>query len=167
MSRKSYLFTSESVSEGHPDKVCDQISDAIVDLYLWADPHSRVALETLATTNRVVLAGEVTGGRAGRHRGCRGRVLRRLRRGARRRTVDRRRPELRVRGGRVRRHSEGSRARPATAGRARRQPVSAFGYLDRLRVIPDDRAPLSCNPIEKSGLSYVGPAHDDYRGNGI
>jgi S-adenosylmethionine synthetase len=61
LSRKSYLFTSESVSEGHPDKVCDQISDAIVDLYLGADPHSRVALETLATTNRVVLAGEVRG----------------------------------------------------------------------------------------------------------
>ena len=61
MSRKSYLFTSESVSEGHPDKVCDQISDAIVDLYLSRDPHSRVALETLATTNRVVLAGEVRG----------------------------------------------------------------------------------------------------------
>ena len=61
MSRKNYLFTSESVSEGHPDKVCDQISDAIVDLYLGADPHSRVALETLATTNKVVLAGEVRG----------------------------------------------------------------------------------------------------------
>jgi len=61
VSRKSYLFTSESVSEGHPDKVCDQISDAIVDLYLKADPQSRVALETLATTNRVVLAGEVRG----------------------------------------------------------------------------------------------------------
>ncbi len=61
MSRKNYLFTSESVSEGHPDKVCDQISDAIVDLFLTADPHSRVALETLATTNRVVLAGEVRG----------------------------------------------------------------------------------------------------------
>jgi S-adenosylmethionine synthetase len=61
VSRKSYHFTSESVSEGHPDKVCDQISDAIVDLYLSADPHSRVALETLATTNRVVLAGEVRG----------------------------------------------------------------------------------------------------------
>jgi len=59
--RKNYLFTSESVSEGHPDKVCDQISDAIVDLYLAADPHSRVALENLATTNRVVLAGEVRG----------------------------------------------------------------------------------------------------------
>jgi len=59
--RKNYLFTSESVSEGHPDKVCDQISDAIVDLYLGEDPLSRVALETLATTNRVVLAGEVRG----------------------------------------------------------------------------------------------------------
>jgi S-adenosylmethionine synthetase len=59
--RAHYLFTSESVSEGHPDKVCDQISDSIVDLYLKADPHSRVALETLATTNRVVLAGEVRG----------------------------------------------------------------------------------------------------------
>ncbi len=61
MSRKSYLFTSESVSEGHPDKVCDRISDSIVDAFLAADPESRVALETLATTNRVVLAGEVRG----------------------------------------------------------------------------------------------------------
>ena len=61
MPRKNYLFTSESVSEGHPDKVCDQISNSIVDLYLSADPYSRVAVETLATTNRVVLAGEVRG----------------------------------------------------------------------------------------------------------
>ncbi len=61
MSRAHYLFTSKSVSEGHPDKVCDQISDSIVDLYLAADPHSRVALETLATTNRIVLAGEIRG----------------------------------------------------------------------------------------------------------
>jgi len=59
--RENYLFTSESVSEGHPDKVCDRISDAIVDLYLAADPVSRVALETLTTTNRIVLAGEVRG----------------------------------------------------------------------------------------------------------
>ena len=58
---KNYLFTSESVSEGHPDKVCDQISDSIVDLYLSADPLSRVAVETLCTTNKVVLAGEVRG----------------------------------------------------------------------------------------------------------
>ena len=56
-----YVFTSESVSEGHPDKVCDQISDAIVDLFLTKDGQSRVALETLATTNTVVLAGEVRG----------------------------------------------------------------------------------------------------------
>ena len=61
MPKGSYLFTSESVSEGHPDKVCDRISDAIVDTYLTADPYSRVAVETLATTNRVVLAGEVRG----------------------------------------------------------------------------------------------------------
>src|ERR1700753_3219099 len=59
--RASYLFTSESVSEGHPDKVCDRISDSIVDLYLGADPQARIAVETLATTNRVVLAGEVRG----------------------------------------------------------------------------------------------------------
>jgi len=59
--QRSYLFTSESVSEGHPDKVCDRISDAIVDAYLTADPYSRVACETLATTNQVVLAGEVRG----------------------------------------------------------------------------------------------------------
>ncbi|MDO9489711.1 MAG: S-adenosylmethionine synthetase N-terminal domain-containing protein, partial [Sphingomonadaceae bacterium] len=57
--RSSYLFTSESVSEGHPDKVSDQISDAIVDLFLTKDPVSRVACETLVTTNRIVLAGEV------------------------------------------------------------------------------------------------------------
>jgi S-adenosylmethionine synthetase len=61
VSRTQYLFTSESVSEGHPDKVCDRISDAVVDLYLGADPYSRVAVETLATTNRVILAGEVRG----------------------------------------------------------------------------------------------------------
>ena len=61
MSKKSYLFTSESVSEGHPDKVCDRISDTIVDAFLAADPESRVAVETLCTTNRVVLAGEVRG----------------------------------------------------------------------------------------------------------
>jgi S-adenosylmethionine synthetase len=58
---RSYLFTSESVSEGHPDKVCDRISDAVVDAYLSADPYSRVACETLATTNQVILAGEVRG----------------------------------------------------------------------------------------------------------
>jgi S-adenosylmethionine synthetase len=56
-----YLFTSESVSEGHPDKVCDRISDAVVDTYLTADPYARVACETLATTNRIVIAGEVRG----------------------------------------------------------------------------------------------------------
>ncbi len=61
MSKTDYIFTSESVSEGHPDKVCDRISDSIVDLYLGADPQARVAVETLATTNRVVLAGEVRG----------------------------------------------------------------------------------------------------------
>jgi S-adenosylmethionine synthetase len=56
-----YLFTSESVSEGHPDKVCDRISDEVVDLFLNADPGARVACETLTTTNRIVLAGEVRG----------------------------------------------------------------------------------------------------------
>jgi S-adenosylmethionine synthetase len=59
--RPSYLFTSESVSEGHPDKVCDQISDAVVDAFLAVNPEARVAVETLATTNRVVIAGEVRG----------------------------------------------------------------------------------------------------------
>ncbi|MFT4562176.1 MAG: S-adenosylmethionine synthetase [Gammaproteobacteria bacterium] len=59
--RSNYLFTSESVSEGHPDKVCDRISDAIVDEFLRADPVSRVAAETLTTTNRIVIAGEVRG----------------------------------------------------------------------------------------------------------
>jgi S-adenosylmethionine synthetase len=61
VSKSSYLFTSESVSEGHPDKVCDRISDAIVDAFLTGDPQSRVAVETLTTTNRIVMAGEVRG----------------------------------------------------------------------------------------------------------
>ena len=61
MPKGDYLFTSESVSEGHPDKICDRISDAVVDAYLTADPLSRVACETLCTTNRIVLAGEVRG----------------------------------------------------------------------------------------------------------
>ena len=55
----SYQFTSESVSEGHPDKVCDRISDTVLDLFLEADPVARVACETMATTNRVILGGEV------------------------------------------------------------------------------------------------------------
>lgn len=59
--RSNYLFTSESVSEGHPDKVCDRVSDAIVDAFLSADPLSRVAVETMTTTNRIALAGEVRG----------------------------------------------------------------------------------------------------------
>src|SRR3546814_15305978 len=57
--RNSYLFTSECVSEGNPDKVSDQISDAVVDLFLSKDPEARVACETLTTTNRIALAGEV------------------------------------------------------------------------------------------------------------
>ena len=61
MSKENYLFTSESVSEGHPDKVSDRVSDAIVDAFLAVDPLSRVAVETLCTTNRIVLAGEVRG----------------------------------------------------------------------------------------------------------
>ena len=60
-SLKNFLFTSESVSEGHPDKVSDRISDMVVDSYLAGDPFSRVACETLTTTNKVVLAGEVRG----------------------------------------------------------------------------------------------------------
>ncbi|NQV82965.1 MAG: methionine adenosyltransferase [Rhodospirillales bacterium] len=61
MSLQNFLFTSESVSEGHPDKISDRISDAVVDKFLGADPLSRVAVETLCTTNRVVMAGEVRG----------------------------------------------------------------------------------------------------------
>ena len=59
--KKNFLFTSESVSEGHPDKVCDRISDMVVDSYLSSEPQARVACETLTTTNKVVLAGEVRG----------------------------------------------------------------------------------------------------------
>ena len=61
MPSANYLFTSESVSEGHPDKVCDRISDAVVDAFLGADPEARVACETLTTTNRIICAGEVRG----------------------------------------------------------------------------------------------------------
>ncbi len=61
MNRKNYVFTSESVSEGHPDKVCDRISDAVLDAFLAEDPQSRVACETFATTERVVIGGEVRG----------------------------------------------------------------------------------------------------------
>ncbi len=59
--KKNFLFTSESVSEGHPDKVCDRISDMVVDTYLGMEPQARVACETLTTTNKVVLAGETRG----------------------------------------------------------------------------------------------------------
>ena len=59
MSRNDYLFTSESVSEGHPDKVCDQISDTMIDLIIGREPEARVAVETAATTNKVVMMGEV------------------------------------------------------------------------------------------------------------
>jgi S-adenosylmethionine synthetase len=59
-SQQNFIFTSESVSEGHPDKICDQISDAILDAFLSQDPKSRVACETLVTTNLVVIAGEIT-----------------------------------------------------------------------------------------------------------
>ncbi len=61
MTDNNYFFTSESVSEGHPDKVCDRISDMVVDTYLSKEPHARVACETLTTTNKVVLAGETRG----------------------------------------------------------------------------------------------------------
>ena len=59
MARQDYIFTSESVSEGHPDKVCDRISDAVLDAFLAEEPQARVACETFATTNRVVIGGEV------------------------------------------------------------------------------------------------------------
>jgi len=61
MNRQNYIFTSESVSEGHPDKVCDRISDAVLDAFLAEDTESRVACETFATTDRVVIGGEVRG----------------------------------------------------------------------------------------------------------
>ena len=58
MRRDNYLFTSESVSEGHPDKVADRISDTVVDAFLEADPYARVACETMVTTQRIIIAGE-------------------------------------------------------------------------------------------------------------
>ena len=65
MDRSSYVFTSESVSEGHPDKVADRISDTVVDAFIEKDPEARVACETLVTTNRIVLAGEVRASKPG------------------------------------------------------------------------------------------------------
>jgi S-adenosylmethionine synthetase len=65
LSRSNYIFTSEAVSEGHPDKVADRISDTVVDAFLAAEPEARVACETLVTTNRIVLAGEVRAGKPG------------------------------------------------------------------------------------------------------
>ena len=59
MARSNYVFTSESVSEGHPDKLCDRISDAVLDAFLTEEPEARVAAETFATTNRIVIGGEV------------------------------------------------------------------------------------------------------------
>jgi len=64
VAQADYVFTSESVAEGHPDKICDRISDAIVDAFLAADPYSRLGCETLVTTNRIVIAGEVRGPRS-------------------------------------------------------------------------------------------------------
>src|SRR3990167_1343165 len=61
MADQKYIFTSESVGEGHPDKLCDRVSDAIVDAYLNADPHARTAVECLATTNFLCIAGETRG----------------------------------------------------------------------------------------------------------
>ncbi len=66
MDRTSYVFTSESVSEGHPDKVADRISDTVVDAFIEADPQARVACETMVTTNRIILGGEVRAGRPGK-----------------------------------------------------------------------------------------------------
>ncbi len=64
MNRKNFVFASESVSEGHPDKICDRISDAVLDAFLAAEPEARVACETFVTTNRVVIGGEVRGPKA-------------------------------------------------------------------------------------------------------
>jgi S-adenosylmethionine synthetase len=65
VARSNYVFTSESVSEGHPDKVADRISDTVVDAFIAADPEARVACETMVTTNRIILAGEVRAGKPG------------------------------------------------------------------------------------------------------
>jgi S-adenosylmethionine synthetase len=65
VNRSSYVFTSESVSEGHPDKVADRISDTVVDAFIGADPEARVACETMVTTNRIIIGGEVRAGKPG------------------------------------------------------------------------------------------------------
>jgi S-adenosylmethionine synthetase len=65
VARSNYVFTSESVSEGHPDKVADRISDTVVDAFIGADPEARVACETMVTTNRIIIGGEVRAGKPG------------------------------------------------------------------------------------------------------
>ena len=74
MTRQNYIFTSESVSEGHPDKLCDRISDAVLDAFLTEEPEARVAAETFATTNRVIIGGEVGLSDPAKLRDCMGRI---------------------------------------------------------------------------------------------
>ena len=133
------LFTSESVTEGHPDKIADQISDSVLDAMLAQDPHSRVAVETLLTTGLVVVAGEVTTTGLRRHQADRPRPdprdrLRLLRQGLRRRVLRRdgrdRRP--------VGRHRPGRRQRPRGAHRLR----GRAGQAGRRRPGPDVRLRL-------------------------
>ena len=134
MSASEFLFTSESVAEGHPDKVCDQISDAILDAYLAEEPNARVACETLATTNRVVIAGEVRGPDLCRRKqivaAARGAIIRRYRLRAGRLPLARQRQD---RGAAARAKSADiahGRRRRRQQGRGRRRP----GHHVRLRL---------------------------------
>ena len=141
--REHYTFASESVSEGHPDKVCDRISDAVLDAFLTADPEARVACETFATTDRVVVGGEVRGpgGRAGAGRGHRPRLRPRHRLRAEGLPLgDAARPQLHPRA--VRAHRPGRRRRRGQ-GRGRGRP----GHHVRLRGRRDPGADAGADPL--------------------
>ena len=139
-----YLFTSELVSEGHPDKVADRISDTVLDAYLTADPYARVACETLVTTNRIVLAGE-TRGPGQRH----ARISRRISRARRCRTS--------------------ATTRPASPGRmpsssaicTRNPPISPWAWTPpatRMRA-PATRASCSAMPAARPTALMPAPIH--------
>ena len=148
MPLKDFLFTSESVSEGHPDKMCDQISDAVLDALIAEDPNSRVALETLVKTGLIVLAGEITSRahpdfvRIARETALRDRLQRhrhRLRRQQLRR-ADRDRAA-------IGRHLAGRHRRRGTAqGAGRRRP----GFDVRLRLRRDHRADAAADRARAS-----------------
>ena len=158
--RGEYFFTSESVSEGHPDKVCDRISDAVLDAFLTVEPEARVACETFATTDRVVVGGEVRGPgrRAGAGRGDRARVRARHRlRAEGLQLGDAPGPQLHPRP--VRAHRPGRRRRRGQGG-GRRRP----GDHVRLRDRRDPGADAGADPLCPCGAAAARRGPQERRG---